>query len=406
MQFLFLLSAVLVKLSIAAPIETPLPICKDPLDGTPCTVATELPVSSEQFVQDSCKACFDMSPSMAQQNKVCTDLVAGGVRNSGLALVIFGQENCPAVASDGIVTEGTEEADADGTDVYATQSGGDATYSDQAHDESDPNCDHLNEEDANLAAEDEADSNVITDDGSSTTEADGTITDPDCELNAEDEALAEDGSSTEEYGAQGDGSTATGGDGSTTVEPDCELNAEDKALAEDGSSTEEYGAQGDGSTATGGDGSTTVEPDCELNAEDAALAEDGSYVEETDGPLESGGEDAYPASPETPAPSSDGTAGTDGAAEAPSKDASGSESLEGLAPCASTINGGTLCTSSGAMKVAEKSVIIALCNACAAFKTMTDTPNKLKDCLAKVEGGDRNPAMPLNTFGRDVCPVQ
>ena len=365
MQFLFLLSAVLVKLSIAAPIETPLPICKDPLDGTPCTVATELPVSSEQFVQDSCKACFDMSPSMAQQNKVCTDLVAGGVRNSGLALVIFGQENCPAVASDGIVTEGTEEADADGTDVYATQSGGDATYSDQAHDESDPNCDHLNEEDANLAAEDEADSNVITDDGSSTTEADGTITDPDCELNAEDEALAEDGSSTEEYGAQGDGSTATGGDGSTTVEPDCELNAED-----------------------------------------AALAEDGSYVEETDGPLESGGEDAYPASPETPAPSSDGTAGTDGAAEAPSKDASGSESLEGLAPCASTINGGTLCTSSGAMKVAEKSVIIALCNACAAFKTMTDTPNKLKDCLAKVEGGDRNPAMPLNTFGRDVCPVQ
>lgn len=36
----------------------------------------------------------------------------------------------------------------------------------------------------------------------------------------------------------------------------------------------------------------------------------------------------------------------------------------------------------------------------------TDTPVKRKVCLEKIEGGDRSPVMPLETFGRDHCPAE
>lgn len=82
------------------------------------------------------------------------------------------------------------------------------------------------------------------------------------------------------------------------------------------------------------------------------------------------------------------------------------ESIANLAPCRSPVNGGVLCTTSGAGKSVDKSQIIALCNECAKFRLNQDTPNKLADCMAKVNGGDRNPKMPLNTFGRENCPPE
>jgi hypothetical protein len=75
-----------------------------------------------------------------------------------------------------------------------------------------------------------------------------------------------------------------------------------------------------------------------------------------------------------------------------------------LPPCQGPLNG-SLCTTSGSGAVGSKESIVALCNSCAtqASRKGQNPRDKLRDCLAKVEGGDRNPVMPLNTFGRDVC---
>ncbi|KAJ3321412.1 hypothetical protein HDV06_004397 [Boothiomyces sp. JEL0866] len=66
-------------------------------------------------------------------------------------------------------------------------------------------------------------------------------------------------------------------------------------------------------------------------------------------------------------------------------------------PQCGTLNG-SLCTSSGSFAVTSADALIAKCNACGAAAGAAGA-GKLADCLAKVKGGDRNPAMPANTFG-------
>jgi cellulase len=81
-----------------------------------------------------------------------------------------------------------------------------------------------------------------------------------------------------------------------------------------------------------------------------------------------------------------------------------SQPVTTLPPCQGPLNG-SLCTTSGSGAFGSKESIVALCNSCAsqASQKGQNPRDKLRDCLAKVEGGDRNPVMPLNTFGRDVC---
>ncbi|KAJ3259647.1 hypothetical protein HK103_001908 [Boothiomyces macroporosus] len=67
-----------------------------------------------------------------------------------------------------------------------------------------------------------------------------------------------------------------------------------------------------------------------------------------------------------------------------------------LPPCGNL--NGSLCTSSGSFAVTSAEALIAKCNACGAAAGASGA-GKLADCLAKVKGGDRNPAMPANTFG-------
>jgi ribosomal protein L37AE/L43A len=75
-----------------------------------------------------------------------------------------------------------------------------------------------------------------------------------------------------------------------------------------------------------------------------------------------------------------------------------------LPACAGQLNGQE-CTSAGNGAVGSRDSIIALCNSCAdqTRQRGQDPAGKLQDCLAKVNGGDRNPVMPLNTFGRNLC---
>ncbi|KAJ3258997.1 hypothetical protein HK103_003138 [Boothiomyces macroporosus] len=73
------------------------------------------------------------------------------------------------------------------------------------------------------------------------------------------------------------------------------------------------------------------------------------------------------------------------------------ENLNNLPQCPGTLNG-SLCTSSGSFKTTSKEALIAKCNACGAAAGSAGA-GKLADCLNKVQGGDRNPAMPANTFG-------
>ncbi|KAJ3269566.1 hypothetical protein HDV01_001208 [Terramyces sp. JEL0728] len=74
-----------------------------------------------------------------------------------------------------------------------------------------------------------------------------------------------------------------------------------------------------------------------------------------------------------------------------------SENLSSLASCPNPLNGSP-CTTSGSFKTATKNALIAKCNACGAAAGNAGA-GKLSDCLKKVQGGDRNPEMPANTFG-------
>lgn len=77
-----------------------------------------------------------------------------------------------------------------------------------------------------------------------------------------------------------------------------------------------------------------------------------------------------------------------------------------LPPC----NGQNPCSTSPTGEVTDKSTVEALCFACRDFDLTTErnqgtADNKLKDCLANVAKGDRNPGMPLNVFGAQNCPT-
>lgn len=50
-----------------------------------------------------------------------------------------------------------------------------------------------------------------------------------------------------------------------------------------------------------------------------------------------------------------------------------------------------------------KSALVELCKQCAARVQSMDVENKLKDCLGKVEGGDRNSLLAFETFGVREC---
>ena len=76
-----------------------------------------------------------------------------------------------------------------------------------------------------------------------------------------------------------------------------------------------------------------------------------------------------------------------------------------LPPC----NGQNPCSTSPTGEGTDKNTVEALCFACRDFDLTTErnqgtADNKLKDCLANVAKGDRNPGMPLNVFGTQNCP--
>ena len=63
---------------------------------------------------------------------------------------------------------------------------------------------------------------------------------------------------------------------------------------------------------------------------------------------------------------------------------------------------GSECNSSHT-PASTKSALIELCKQCAASVASMDVENKLKDCLGKVEGGDRNSLLVFETFGVRQC---
>lgn len=73
------------------------------------------------------------------------------------------------------------------------------------------------------------------------------------------------------------------------------------------------------------------------------------------------------------------------------------DGLNSLPKCIWKYNNGTLCTSSPTGDTAPRESIISQCNFCAL--RIHNSQAKLNDCLLKIQGGDRNPALPINIFG-------
>lgn len=99
MYISIILATSLLNFVNALPVAEPA-ICNEPLDADECIMAKGKPVATQKEMLEACESCFALSPGMDDQNEYCVDLVAVGVRHTGMPAAVFAKDSC---LPDGVV---------------------------------------------------------------------------------------------------------------------------------------------------------------------------------------------------------------------------------------------------------------------------------------------------------------